>query len=160
MQNYMSRLLYWPLIYKLKDFIDLSVMSVNFIIINNKFHWFHLREILFFQFMEESLMSIMYSRLKIESQLVSNQKLSTLNNKSIKLRIPEISNSEHQSRPRKRQILPKPNKLKQTNEKISNAQKRHISLPPLKYKFLEQIKHQISALDWDILNVYKKYPIL
>ena len=110
--------------------------------------------------MEESLMSRMYSRMKIESQLVSNQTISNLNNKHIQLSIPEISNSKHQLRPKPRPMLPKPNKLKQTNERISNDQKRQTSLPPLKYKFLEQMKHQISTLERDSPNVFTRYLFL
>ena len=105
-------------------------------------------------------MSKMYSRMKIESQLVSNQKVFNLKKESIKLSIPKTNNNEQQSSPRRTQMLPKPNKLKQANEKISNDQKRQTSLPPLKYKFLEEMKHQISTLERDSPNVFTRYLFL
>ena len=79
---------------------------------------------------------------------------------SRKRSVPEIVINKHQSdaKNNNERQLTKSFKTKQPNEKISNH-KRDTSLPPLKYKFLEQMKHQISALERDSPNIFTRYNI-
>jgi hypothetical protein len=84
-----------------------------------------------------------------------------LKTKSRRRSVPNIIISKHQSEARKnneQKPLKQSLKTKENNEKITN-EKRDTSLPPLKYKFLEQMKHQISALERDSPNIFTKYCI-
>ena len=87
--------------------------------------------------------------------------MSLLKTQSRRRSVPEIVINKHQSKAKnnnERQLLTKSFEKEQPNEKISNH-KRDTSLPPLKYKFLEQMKHQISALERDSPNIFTRYNI-
>ena len=53
-------------------------------------------------------------------------------------------------------ILPKTDRPEESNDENSKNKKRDTSLPPLKYKFLEQMKHQISVLERDSPNIFTR----
>ena len=93
---------------------------------------------------------------------LNHNNMSILKTQSRRRSVPEIVINKHKSESKntnERQPLTKSFKTKQPNEKISNY-KRDTSLPPLKYKFLEQMKHQISALERDSPNIFTRYHIL
>ena len=54
--------------------------------------------------------------------------------------------------------LSKPARLSKEEEMKSMAERRkkEVLLPPLKYKFLEQMKHQLSALERDSPNIFTR----
>ena len=50
----------------------------------------------------------------------------------------------------------KSDKTEQRKERIPKNKKRDTSLPPLKYKFLEQMKHQISIMESDSPHIFTR----